>query len=1200
MTDDIKSEPMSLDDGPELDHNGPISSASVNASGTSTGHSTSTDDASPLGATEDQIESPEIEPELEPQTEPQTESIDQVPQTDIEGPQPQTEEVQRMKQLVQDLLKTSAQEGDFWNLIPNAYLQAFLTADAITPSDLKQHLGPVNTSILTDEAGMLFLNETETTQTVCVPPQVFQHLVEWFGIIGEPISRAIITDNTGAKVLEKFPPYFVLHGLSKTNKTSTARPTGFFMSSTKTFQELTDFIRNHYKHNGTTGTSTIRVWFLNGNLEESPANITLSQFISIPYKNLVFQNILPSTLKSQNINSMRYHLLVEPYDKSSFPVDTYIENNYSNIEDLSIDDILSTNGHLGLINLGNTCYMNSALQCLVHIPEVNYYFFFNLFQKELNKSNPLGYNGNMAETFGALLQKLFNQSSFQPLTLTSVSPREFKYTVGHFSSMFHGYQQQDSQEFLSWLLDALHEDLNRIYDKPYVEKPELSDEDIDNLAAIKKLADISWNQYKQRNDSVIIDLFSGLYQSILVCPDCSKTSITYDPFNDLTLPLPIDKKWYHTFKVVNLDFSLTTSERISTLQVELNKSSNFDDLLNYLASFLGVPKGDIFVYELFNKYFYQDFQSNANKYKFIPISEIINKNDEILIYVIPHGDEIILPVLNAVPEPDKSYNFSSLFGIPLFITVGAEEIRSFGAIRAKLERAVQVLTGVDIGDHYRQLKQLPAQDYYQKHHFQGQELGEGELDQEAGDGYDSDVSLADPEISADYGFTIKFHEDKAKSERTIHVPHMKPNINNLPELADKLPELKYNYYHHRDEKNERQDETEDQGESRDPEEFVMVENEAAPELAPVESLGPAEDLGPEPSPGSEQGSEGSDGLDAALDGSNDRLGSLFDSVGTLSRQEPATTNVTTKDPKQDNTDNHPVLVTPTTLLVLQWNPEIYSQLFQENNTWENVNEIPNPELEANRKKLLAKQKSTISLYDCLDNFYQPEVLGDQDLWYCPRCKDHKQATKTIKIWSTGDILTIHLKRFQMARSFGDKIDVTIDFPITGLDMSKYIDHQDNVYDLVAVDNHYGGLGGGHYTASALNFRDGQWYYFDDSRVSKIEDPKSTVTSAAYLLFYRKRSSEFLGGEKLNHMIREGKEEYLGLLNEQKQNIMNVREQLRAWDEAREATEGATTEGTPGTPGPASDEESISSGKKSRSPLEDDSFDKKKRLLSKPE
>lgn len=63
------------------------------------------------------------------------------------------------------------------------------------------------------------------------------------------------------------------------------------------------------------------------------------------------------------------------------------------------------------------------------------------------------------------------------------------------------------------------------------------------------------------------------------------------------------------------------------------------------------------------------------------------------------------------------------------------------------------------------------------------------------------------------------------------------------------------------------------------------------------------------------------------------------------------------------------------------------------------------------------------------------------------------------------------------------------------------------YDLYAVSNHFGGLGGGHYTAYGKNFHDNEWYHFDDSFVSKVkaeEAENSIVSSAAYILFYRLR------------------------------------------------------------------------------------------------
>lgn len=148
-------------------------------------------------------------------------------------------------------------------------------------------------------------------------------------------------------------------------------------------------------------------------------------------------------------------------------------------------------------------------------------------------------------------------------------------------------------------------------------------------------------------------------------------------------------------------------------------------------------------------------------------------------------------------------------------------------------------------------------------------------------------------------------------------------------------------------------------------------------------------------------------------------------------------------------------------------------------------------------------------------------------------------------------MTIHLKRFHSARAFSDKIDLVVDFPIEGLDINEYVSNpedQDGIYDLIAVDNHYGGLGGGHYTASVKNFRDDSWYYFNDSRVSKINDPQEVVTNAAYLLFYRKRkdNDEFHGGEKLKDILQTGHEAYQKSLVSKKKQLEQLQENVQAY------------------------------------------------------
>lgn len=141
-----------------------------------------------------------------------------------------------------------------------------------------------------------------------------------------------------------------------------------------------------------------------------------------------------------------------------------------------------------------------------------------VYKNELNPDNPLGMQGAIAESFGALLHRIWDASG----TSTSYSPREFKQVLQRFAPQFSGYQQHDSQELVAFLLDGLHEDLNRVIKKPYVEKPDW--EGGGDLAIVEH-ARKSWDGYMLRNDSVIVDLFQGQYMSTLVCPECEKVRV---------------------------------------------------------------------------------------------------------------------------------------------------------------------------------------------------------------------------------------------------------------------------------------------------------------------------------------------------------------------------------------------------------------------------------------------------------------------------------------------------------------------------------------------------------------------------------------------------------------------------------------------------------------------------------------------------
>lgn len=179
-------------------------------------------------------------------------------------------------------------------------------------------------------------------------------------------------------------------------------------------------------------------------------------------------------------------------------------------------------------------------------------------------------------------------------------------------------------------------------------------------------------------------------------------------------------------------------------------------------------------------------------------------------------------------------------------------------------------------------------------------------------------------------------------------------------------------------------------------------------------------------------------------------------------------------------------------IIVEWNEDAWEAAFgamgrdknstQGSKSFIDLETLQDTALKTTRRRRQTRRTKGITLEECLDEFERTEVLSEQNMWYCPRCKEHRRASKKFDLWKTPDYLVAHLKRFSNSGWRRDKIDVFVDFPIEGLDLTSRViqkeDGKSEIYDLVAVDDHYGGLGGGHYTAYAKNFVDGRWYSYN--------------------------------------------------------------------------------------------------------------------------
>ncbi|KAL1802822.1 hypothetical protein ACET3Z_031469 [Daucus carota] len=614
----------------------------------------------------------------------------------------------------------------------------------------------------------------------------------------------------------------------------------------------------------------------------------------------------------------------------------------TDMEDTSnnIKPVLKGNGGglAGLQNLGNTCFMNSSLQCLVHTPPLVKYFLED-YTDEINKKNPLGMHGELAIAFGELLRKIWSSGR------TSIAPREFKGKLGRFAPQFSGYNQHDSQELLAFLLDGLHEDLNRVKQKPYIEL-----KDCDGRPD-EEVADEYWRYHKARNDSIIVDVCQGQYKSTLVCPDCKKISIAFDPFMYLSLPLPSTATRTMTVSVFYGDGSgLPMPYSVTVL-----KNGACKDLKLAVSSACCLKDDeDLLLAEVYEHTIY--------RYLEVPLESLssIKDNEHIVAYRHPKtsSDATKLEICHRYLDKCSPDNLK------------AGEWKLFLAPLVSYVKGIESGADIDLAVN-RLLSPLRRKAFASSTKDSHEKVGSTSGDEDHQSMKEVDMEdISSKELS----FRLCLTDDRGLSCRPIAKDSpIKPG-RSVKVMLD-WTEKEHEFY----------------------------DASYLKDLPEVHKTGPA---------------------------------------------------------------------------VKKTRPE------------------------------------AISLFSCLDAFLKEEPLGPDDMWYCPRCKKHRQATKKLDLWRLPEILVFHLKRFSYSRYLKNKLDTFVNFPVHGLDLGKYMKTKDAsgqsyVYELYAVSNHYGGLGGGHYSAYSKLIDDDRWYHFDDSHVSPVSEA-DIRTSAAYVLFYRRVKVESAG------------------------------------------------------------------------------------------
>uniref|UniRef100_A0A667ZGQ4 Ubiquitin carboxyl-terminal hydrolase n=1 Tax=Myripristis murdjan TaxID=586833 RepID=A0A667ZGQ4_9TELE len=892
------------------------------------------------------------------------------------------------------LLKTQLRKGDTWYLVDSHWFKqwkkyvGFDSWDKYQMGDQNVYPGPVDNSGLLRDGDVLAIKEhlIDELDYILVPTEGWNKLVSWYGLTDgqEPISRKVVEQGMFVKhcKVEVYLTELKLCEDSNMDNVVTRR-----FSKADTIDMIEKEMRKLFSIPDEKET---RLWnrYMSNTFEPlnkpdstiQDAGLYQGQVLVIEQKNE--DGTWPRGSTAPNVKNSSYSL------PSYHP--------YSNSYDYSDQGRQSErSGLCGLSNLGNTCFMNSAVQCLSNIPPLTEYFLKDKYTDELNEDNPLGMKGEIARAYAELIKQVWSGK------YSYVTPRPFKTQVGRFAPQFSGYQQQDSHELLAFLLDGLHEDLNRIRKKPYIQ---LKDAD---GRPDKVVAEEAWENHIKRNDSIIVDIFHGLFKSTLVCPVCSKVSVTFDPFCYLTLPLPMKKERTLEVYLVRLD----PLAKPTQYKLTVPKVGYISDLCTALSSLSGVPAEKMIVTDIYNHRFHRIFATNEN------LSSIMERDDiyvfEVAVNRQEDTDHVVIPVHLREKYKQSGYNHTStpLFGQPFLITVPRtlSEDKLYNMLLLRLCRFVRSAAEEDEED----CEETQAS----KQHAVNGNATNGLL--EEGSPSEMETDEQDDESSQDQ--ELPSENDNSQSEDSVGGDN---------ELENGL-------------------------------------------------------VGPENSTKGQQ----------TAGHNKKRLFTFqFNNMGKTDF------SLIKEDTRQIRFDEGHLRLSDRSYLSLDWEPEIKKKYFDES-VAEDFDKHESMEYKP-------QKKAFFKLKDCIELFTTKEKLGAEDPWYCPNCKQHQQATKKLDLWSLPPVLVVHLKRFSYSRYMRDKLDSLVDFPLRDLDMSEFLINPNAGpcrYDLIAVSNHYGGMGGGHYTAYAKNKDDDKWYNFDDSSVSPASEDQ-IVSKAGYVLFYQRQDT----------------------------------------------------------------------------------------------